>query len=183
MLRNIRGVILFTLAGKSTLTGTYGGTYMKSPGPASAVYSSFSPHLIRALPFTTYITLCRLSAAGYMTSFDSINIPQGGRGDEHRSSHQDGCAQYQPRAFAHQRERSLQQLHDSCQVFVVCLYQVDPTESLAHPDSSSHLLAPEVLVGVSGLPFRSLCVIANGICGQNNRLCCAMLTIRLQQSS
>src|ERR1700730_2377643 len=33
--------------------GTYGGTKMKSPGPASAVNCRCSPQRIRALPFTT----------------------------------------------------------------------------------------------------------------------------------
>jgi len=33
--------------------GTYGGTQMKSPGPASATNSSRSPQLIRARPLTT----------------------------------------------------------------------------------------------------------------------------------
>ena len=33
--------------------GTNGGTQMKSPGPASAVNSSFSPQRMRALPLTT----------------------------------------------------------------------------------------------------------------------------------
>lgn len=35
---------------------------MKSPGPASAVYSSLSPQRMRALPLRTYITLYLPSA-------------------------------------------------------------------------------------------------------------------------
>ena len=33
--------------------GTKGGTKMKSPGPASATYSRFSPQRMRARPLTT----------------------------------------------------------------------------------------------------------------------------------